>query len=133
MFESLKKYKTVKIEKPIKKDNKLEILRDLFVDGLNKQIDELNKIIENPKHISVKGFKRWYQPAKDGYNVFLKYQNKPVPCFDGGADAVFVESLEDVRQFYFDMLEELKKDKTIKELADFISAMKIAKGAKRED
>lgn len=132
MFESLKKYKTVKIEKPIKKDNKLEILRDLFVDGLNKQIDELNKIIANPRHISVRGFKRWYQPAENGYNVFLKYQNKPVPCF-GGADAVFAETLEEVRQVYFDMLEELKKDKTIKELADLISMMKIAKGAKRED
>ena len=131
MFESLKKYKTVKIEKPIKKDNKLEVLRDLFVDGLNKQIDELNKIIENPKHISVKGFKRWYQPTKNGYNVFLKYQNKPVSCFDG-ADAVFAESLEEVRQGYFYMLEELKKDKTIKELAELISTMKIARGARKE-
>lgn len=132
MFESLKNYKTVKIEKPIKKDNKLEVLRDLLVVGINKQITELDLILKNPNHISIKGFKRWYQPFEDGYNVFFKYQNKPIPCFAGGSDAIFVNELSEVRAVYLNMLEELKKDKIIKELAEIISKMDIATGKKRD-
>lgn len=103
----LEDWEVVPVEEKKKayKGNRQEKLIARLRDGLIKQIEYARLDLAGKKPDDF--IKRWYQKNGKEYDVFLKYQNKPIPYLNGNSLAVKAVDLNKVIDFYKIIIKQL--------------------------